>query len=123
MSISSGNVCWFHGPCPCGTFPDDKIFRIGLLHNLDINECVAVESGYIHSKCVTSDNRLFTSQDSNVYESIIARIETVNRLLKRFFILSHRFRHSIQKQQFCFMAVVNIVCVCIKNDLVNVFDI
>lgn len=123
VSIKSGNICWVNGPFPCGSHPDDKIFRLGLLAHLGKGNCVVADRGYKHPKCVTPDTRLLDTDDSEKYKQILARHETVNRLLKRFLILSHRFRHSIHKHRVCFMAVVNIVTLCIKHGLLRTFEI
>lgn len=84
VSIKHGNICWVNGLFPCGSHPDAKIFRLGLITHMKDGECVVAYRGYNNSKCFTSKTRLLGSFETEFYEKVLARHETLNRLLKLF---------------------------------------
>ena len=47
VPIASGEIVWTHGPFPCGSFPDLKIFRMGMKSALTRGERVVADAGYI----------------------------------------------------------------------------
>lgn len=99
---------WIHGPYPCGSHPDNKIFTKLLSRILEGTKVVADE-GYSHMACITRKSLQNKSVQLREYRKILARHENVNRLFKRFYVLSHRFRHPLHVHQKCFFAVSNIV--------------
>ena len=103
---------WVHGPFPCGSHSDLRIFRMKMKGALEVEECVIADGGYRDSKCVnTADN----PEKSHRFSFIRARHETFNGRLRNFFVLSHRFRHSISRHSFCFHAVANITHLMVSN--------
>ena len=46
LAIRTGLIVWLNGPFPCGTFPDDKIFKGALVEMLDEKERVEADGGY-----------------------------------------------------------------------------
>ena len=46
VGIKGGDICWIQGPLPCGLYPDIKIFRLALIHELDADERIEADLGY-----------------------------------------------------------------------------
>lgn len=104
----NGDIVWCHGPFPAGSWPDDEIFKAGMVNLLDKKELTVTDRGYRHSKCRTSPV-IKNNQQSTIFKRIRARHEILNRRLKHFHILSSTFRHIPEKHSTCFFAVANIV--------------
>jgi len=47
VDIKTGYLVWINGPFPAGAFPDVSIFRSCLAHELDEDERVEADDGYI----------------------------------------------------------------------------
>lgn len=54
VSKNTGDITWIHGPIPCGTWPDIKIFKSMLKAVLGYNKKVVADNGYKDCKCVTA---------------------------------------------------------------------
>eukprot|EP00559_Dactyliosolen_fragilissimus_P004548 CAMPEP_0184857772 /NCGR_PEP_ID=MMETSP0580-20130426/2924_1 /TAXON_ID=1118495 /ORGANISM="Dactyliosolen fragilissimus" /LENGTH=188 /DNA_ID=CAMNT_0027353561 /DNA_START=237 /DNA_END=803 /DNA_ORIENTATION=+ len=46
VSIKAGHIVWINGPYPCGSYPDTRIFKLGIMHYLDPGERVEADAGY-----------------------------------------------------------------------------
>ena len=103
VSLSEGYIVWAHGPFPCGSFPDIRIFNLGLKNHLLPNEVVLCDKGYRGNQIINDLN--FNSHLGGVY---LARHETANRRLKQFNVLSQRFKHDLSLHSSCFYSVLNL---------------
>ena len=109
ISIKHGDIVWIDGPFPCGVYNDIKIFRWAFKEYLDEHEWVEADDGFIreapeHVKCPKSFVRdeLKLALQSHVQ----SRHETVNKCMKQFGCLKHKFRHhDFDKHAACFRAV------------------
>lgn len=111
ISILGGDIVWINGPYECGKWPDIKIMRQSLLSELDENERVEADDGYIGEaparvKCPKS----FTNVEAT--EAMQARVrnrqETVNARFKTWQILRQIYRHDIPKhgEIFAMIAII-----------------
>ena len=71
------------------------------------------DSGYQDERCQTPTGSI--SATEKLHSTVRARQETVNKRLKQFFVLSHRFRHNIALHSSCFHAVRNLTQLMIKR--------
>lgn len=102
-----------HGPFPCGSHSDLRMFRLGLKAALACGEKVIADGGYRDEKCVLGDD--VDCDQRAILSTVRARQETVNGRFKQLFILGHRFRHNISMHSFCFHAVANVTQLMIEN--------
>lgn len=112
VAIATGNIVWAHGPFPCGLYPDLKIFQLGMKGALGRGEIVVADKGYQDEKCVVEESLQISKED---IKRIRARHETVNRRMKQFFVLGHKFRHPLSRHSSCFHAVANLNQIMIAN--------
>lgn len=113
LTIESGDIVWATGPFPCGEYPDVRIFRRSLKSMLDEHEVVVADKGYTDEKCILTG--LEIHDDNEISKIIRSRHETANRRLKQFFILSHRYRHSLDFHKFYFLAVAIVTQISFEN--------
>lgn len=114
LCISNASLCWVNGPFAAGSYPDLKIFREHLKNYLGTDEKVVADKGYRgESSCVTHSNSILRS---HLLKRVRARHETVNKRLKGFFVLQHRFRHNRNKHGLCFHAVANLVQIMLSEN-------
>lgn len=113
ICIGTGHIVWVHGPFPCGRYSDLSIFRLGMKESLLSGEKVVADGGYRDNCCEQLGGQ--SSTLSKVYSVVRARHETVNRRLKQFFVLGHRFRHDLSRHSACFHAVSNLTQLMIEN--------
>ena len=114
-SISRGDICWFHGPFPCGMMSDLRIFRLKLKQLLLPGEKVFADKGYKGDiKCVTP----YEAKNKSHKRAMVlsrARHETINRRFKTWGVLYQTWRNENEKHAFVFKAVVTIVQIEISN--------
>ena len=110
LSILNGDIVWTNGPFACGKYSDWKIFKEeGLLANLDPNERVEADDGYLAGdpQYVKSRSGVWHNEDKRgVRNTVRARHETVNKRLKQFGALSSKFNHNPKKHNEVFQSVV-----------------
>ena len=46
LGICTGDIAWMHGPFPCGSWPDVKVFRNALVGELADGDMVEADKGY-----------------------------------------------------------------------------
>lgn len=116
--IEKGELAWLNGPYPAGKWADITIFRHVLMHQLDENERVEADDGYIGEaprkvKCPAS----FVNPIEN--EAMQARVrnrhETVNGRMKQWEILNVPFRGDIAMHGTVFRAIAVITQLAIRN--------
>lgn len=103
-SISEGHILWVNGTYPCGSYPAEKTFIIGLINKLLPFDYVLCDGGYSEMDYIHA-----IDDESHLGQTLLARHETVNRLKKTLNVLSHRFRNKKSLHSFCFHAFLNIV--------------
>jgi hypothetical protein len=106
VCIATGLIVWIHGPFPCGSFPDIKIFRLGLKQQLANGEFVEADRGYRGEPLFVSVPNDYLSQEQKVAKDHArSRHEHINGRLKQFCCLSHVFRHDVTKHSDVFWSV------------------
>lgn len=69
---------------------------------------VVADEGYSQMTCITRTSFRNNSVQLREYRKIRARNENVTRLFNRFYVFSHKFRHSLHVLQKCFFAVSSV---------------
>jgi len=112
ICLLTGDIVWIQGPYPCGDWPDIKIFRQAMIHNLEKNERVEADDGYVGEhprRCkIPSGFSLTDPRKEKLQKRVRSRQETVNARFKFWGCLRQRFRHAIKdvsKHSMCFRAV------------------
>ena len=100
VSVKKGELVWVNGPFPAGSFPDLKIFRLGMKRFLLPGEHVIADGGYMDPVCSAT---LMDSATPEV-KFVRARHEAANKRIKQFNVVSHRFRHRLSLHGYCFHA-------------------
>ena len=106
----SGDIVWVNGPYQAGTYPDVNIFRNDLRNKLSEKELIVADSGYMDNKCVFNDGA-----SEELLQNIRARQESVFKRIRQFHILSHRYRHGLDKLSNIFFAVAQLTQISIEN--------
>lgn len=114
VCIATGHIVWIHGPFPCGSWPDLRIFRDSMQFALDDGELALADGGYRGCRSCETPSGL-NDFDQKMKADARARHETVNRRFKHFFVLGHRFRHPLSRHSACFRAVANLTQLMIQN--------
>jgi hypothetical protein len=105
VCIQTGDIVWVNGPYKCGRWPDLKIFRDRLKGLLIPREQVEADKGYRGDDKVRHPNMARSYAELYAKKLARGRHETINCRLKRWGILSHVFRHDLNKHGHAFMAV------------------
>ena len=92
VSLEHPQIVWVNGPWPCGAFSDVRVFRSGLKSTLDVDEFVVADGGYIDERCISPPGS--SHADHKTLAETRARHEIVNKRLKQFNVLTHRFKHT-----------------------------
>ena len=117
LSILSSDIVWIAGPYFPGEWNDIKIFRHGLMHELDDGERVEADDGYwgecpMYCKC---PRKLPKEERKRMTGRLRMRHETVNERFKNFSCMASRFRHGGKKHAACFRAVVVLTQLAIES--------
>jgi len=109
VCIRTGDLVWIHGPFPCGDWPDLNIFRDAIKHQLLPGECVEADDGYKAEDplVVRAPGAARYMEDQWWHKKrgkARKRHETVNQRIKQYSVLTHRFRHDLEKHSMCFRA-------------------
>ena len=115
VCIKTGHIVWYHGPFPCGAFPDIKIFRLKLKTHLHLGERVIADQGYKgdYAVCTKLDAK---NEDHKKSMSVArARHETVNGRLKQWQCLRQVWRHDRSKHEYVFQAVCTLTQIEFEN--------
>lgn len=115
VAVNTGDIVWFNGPFPAGSFPDLKIFRIKLRLQLSPGEKVIADRGYRgDTKVCTPDNANNTAHGKAMNRAR-ARHETINRRLKTWRSLKQVFRHGRRKHHLVFQSIVVLTQIAMEN--------
>ena len=105
ICIKTGHIVWYHGPFPCGAFPDLKIFRLKLKECLLPGEKVIADQGYKGEFRVCTKLNAEDEIHKKSMSVARARHETVNRRLKQWQSLQQIWRHDRSKHEHVFQSV------------------
>ncbi len=111
LNIRNGGMVWTHGGYPCGQYPDLTLAREAYTSSVNPGELTVADNGY-------NDAIYFiqkTARNFQNHGTIMARHETVNKRIKQFKILKHRYRHGLEKHPSVFHAVANLTQLMIEN--------
>jgi DDE superfamily endonuclease len=116
IDLRESRIAWVSGPHKGGE-TDLVIFRKegGLRERIPEGFKIIGDKGYIGEEMVSANNRLDARQVKMFKKIARARHEDLNGRLKRFEVLSGRFRHNIVKHKIAFEAV----CVLVQYTLEN----
>ena len=111
LCIKTGHIVWINGPYPCGDYNDLTIFRLALIHELDENERVECDDGYLGEApefCKVPKTQRFydTKEKLIISQRARSRQETVNKRLKQFNCLKGTFRHDVEYHQTFFLLLL-----------------
>lgn len=110
VSMVPADIVWLAGPFPFGAHPDWKIFREYLKTRLNPGTRVIAYNGYTDELALRQADATWFK----IYQrDVRGRQEGVNGRLKRFRILTVRFRHEKKLHGHCFFAIANITNLCI----------
>ena len=115
ICIKTGHIVWYHGPFPCGAFPDLKIFQLKLKVCLRLGEKVIADKGYKgdQSVCTPLDSK--NEEHEKSMAICRARHETINRRLKQWQCLQQVWRHDRDKHELVFQAVCSLTEIELEN--------
>lgn len=97
IDILTGNLVWIEGPYPAGRYSDITIFRNCLKHQLEPNERVLADKGYVGEapefiKCPNCPT--VPLEHLPMMARVMKRHETLNGRLKNWGILEQVFRQK-----------------------------
>jgi DDE superfamily endonuclease len=108
--INTGEIVWFHGPFPCGSHPDLKIYRLGLKRLLNILEGERVwgDKGYRGDLSTITRYDAVSREHKKEMGRARARHETVNGRFADFGALKNVWRHDLNKHYlaYCSIAII-----------------
>ena len=118
LCILTGDIVWISGPYAAGKWPDISIFRDDLKQQLDENERVVADDGYVgeapqYVKCPAK--HFGSSKKKKMFQRVRSRHETVNNRLKVFNCLKNVWRHDVARHSECFRACAVLVQLSIQN--------
>lgn len=103
--INTGDIVWFHGPFPCGSFPDIKIFRLALKRFLLASERVWGDRGYQGDLKVITPYHPFSKAHQKEMGIARARHETINGRFSDWGALSQVYRHALKKHHLIYSSI------------------
>jgi hypothetical protein len=117
ICLQTGDVVWFNGPFPCGSYNDRLIARDhGLDLSLDAGKMYVADGSYkdglVHAETPSGRN----TNDDWMKSIAHARHEMLNSRFKLFGILRNTFRHDIHKHGIVIGAVASITQVVIEEE-------
>ena len=100
---------WKNGPYPCGAYPDVKIARDLLVPAMCVGEKYIADRGYRDGQCFASTPTGYNNDMERMKSKVRARHEHVNSRIKKFRILSTKFRGVLDKHWIVFHSIVNMI--------------
>ena len=118
ICLRTSDIVWAYGPHLPGLYNDLQIFRMNMIHELELGERAEADDGYIgecpqHIKCSNGVSRREDREGLNQRQR--NRHETVNERFKNFGCMSSKFRHSPAKHGTCFSCVVMLTQLAIEH--------
>jgi len=118
VCIRTGWIVWVNGPFACGKWPDLKIFKEAMIHELDYGERVVADGGYPTGNQFTIVPRHLHGADKRFHSIVRARHEIVNRRIKQWRVLGERYRNQLLDHGTFFWAVAVITQVTLREESV-----
>lgn len=115
IAINTGDIVWFNGPFPAGSFPDIKIFRNKLKLQLGPGEKIIADRGYRGDIKVCTPDHANSIEHGKVMNQARARHEATNHRLKTWKSLKQVFRHGRQKHYLVFQSAVVLTQIATEN--------
>lgn len=109
VAVQTGKIVWVNGPYPPGPWPDLRIFRHRLMHNLDENEFIVGDGGYKDGTTFVVSKYWGPEWFQTMTANVMSRHETINSRFKKFKILSTVYRHGVDNHGDTFAAIANVV--------------
>ena len=110
ICIKTGWIVWVNGPFPCGDWPDLRIARSSLHHELCADEVCAADTGYMDQHGFSfNPNKGEIDFEERTHALARARHETVNNLFKKYNSLRTMWRHPREKHGIVVHAITKIV--------------
>jgi muconolactone delta-isomerase len=97
-----------HGPFPCGSHPDSKIYKLGLKGKLNKWEKVWADRGYRGDVTVTTLYDSLSRGRNKEMSRARARHETINGRFTKWGILKRIWRHSLTKHWMVYFSMAEI---------------
>lgn len=116
VCIQTGWIVWVNGPYPCGEWPDLKIARGNIMRMMLPGEMFLADGGYRDGHIMADTPTGINNDEQYMKQCARARHETINKRLKQFLILSHKFRYPLHKHATVFFAVANITQMIIEKE-------
>ena len=129
ISMWRKKICHINGPFPAGSFDDLRMYREKLKGLIPPGKRLTADLKYsaeAHAEKGTTSVR--NPQDAEVVAEMkrrsLARIETVNRLVKKFDCMAKTWRHSHEKHRIFFVFCIVVIQYNLDNgdDLFDVLD-
>lgn len=114
VAIGTGYLIRVHDLFPCRAFNDLAIHHLEVKNATRSGERAVADGGYRDETCSISQN-----PESVSWGFVRARHGAVNKRLKHFNVLSHRFRHNFKLYSKCCFEVANITQLLIMNGEAN----
>lgn len=108
IAIQTGHIVWVNGPFPCGAWPDLRISRDWIIHELQNGEMLLADGGYADGGQYFDTPTGLNNAGQYMRSVARARHETVNRRFKEWGILERRFRHKLVLHTKVFQSIANI---------------
>jgi hypothetical protein len=115
VCIQTGWIVWKNGPYPCGPFPDLTIARDKLHGEMAPGEMYVADRGYSDAYEFGDTPTGYNTTGQRMKSIVRARHEGVNARIKKFKILSTRFRNQLKYHYMVFHAIVNVLQLEIEN--------
>ena len=116
ISISTGWIVWVMGPFPAGEWPDLRIVRESLNHELDAGEQYIADGGYYDGYQWAVTPRGLHEHVDRVRALVRARHENINGRFKQWRALCERWRHAPHKHGVMFRAIANVIQMGLRSD-------
>lgn len=108
VNLIESKIEWVSKMFPAGN-SDLVIFREGFKSKIPDGMMLVGDQGYLGEDCISVRNRYDTREVKKFKARAKARHETVNKMFKKFHILTERFRNPVDKHKIVFDAVCTIV--------------
>ena len=110
VCIQTGLIAWVNGPFRPAYWPDLSIFRFGgLMQKLAVGEWVVADKGYRDNMQFVLPKGWGPDWFQQMTSDATARHENINGRMKRFRILSEKYRNKLELHETTFLAIANVI--------------
>lgn len=111
LNVETGDIVWAYGGHPCGVYSNLQLARKKYVKSVGAGEKTMAAKGYKDETYFILPN----AENRTLHKLVMSRHEIVKTRLKHFRILKDDFRHSLDKHQMVFHAVVNVTQLMLQN--------